>query len=79
MAWGVTVLAKCSDCAGIRTQDLAVKSRLLYRLSYAIGPVGGGGGRAREAGVDRGDGLREEGERVYEDPPLAAWGVFAGQ
>ena len=35
MAWGVTVLAKCSDCAGIRTQDLAVKSRLLYQLSYA--------------------------------------------
>ena len=41
MAWGVTVLVKCSDCAGIRTQDLAVKSRLLYRLSYAI--VGGVG------------------------------------
>ena len=35
MAWGVTLLAKCSDCAGIRTQDLAVKSRLLYQLSYA--------------------------------------------
>ena len=35
MTWGVTVLAKCSDCAGIRTQDLAVKSRLLYQLSYA--------------------------------------------
>ena len=35
MAWGVTVLVKGSDCAGIRTQDLAVKSRLLYQLSYA--------------------------------------------
>lgn len=32
---GVTVIEKCSDCAGIRTQDLAVKSRLLYQLSYA--------------------------------------------
>ena len=32
---GVTVSEKCSDCAGIRTQDLAVKSRLLYQLSYA--------------------------------------------
>ena len=28
-----------SDCAGIRTQDLAVKSRLLYQLSYAISVV----------------------------------------
>ena len=29
-------LRERSDCAGDRTQDLAIKSRLLYQLSYAI-------------------------------------------
>ncbi len=32
----VRVEEKAHDCAGTRTQDLPVKSRLLYRLSYAI-------------------------------------------
>ncbi len=46
------MLAKCSDCAGIRTQDLAVKSRLLYQLSYATMVVKLGEKRALRKGSD---------------------------
>ena len=46
--------------AGTRTQDLLIKSQMLYRLSYALGGGGEIGGRRR--GVNRAhlpDELRE--------------------
>jgi hypothetical protein len=41
------------DRAGARTQDLLIKSQLLYRLSYAIAPIGDDTGAGLLASHDR--------------------------
>src|SRR5579875_521562 len=48
----------CGERAGTRTQDLLIKSQLLYRLSYALSP-----GQGAQASDGRSQGSDAAGER----------------